>query len=68
VVREINPLVRKIAAEEQLVLVDNYGLFLRSPELLPDVHPTSAGYRLLARNWYDALKPLLPDIEVSPEK
>ena len=68
VVREINPLVRKIAAEEKLVLVDNYGLFLRSPELLPDVHPTGAGYRLLARNWYDALKPLLPDIEVSLEK
>ena len=68
VVREINPLIQKIAAEEQLVLVDNYGLFLRSPELLPDVHPSSAGYRLLARNWYDALKPLLPDIEVSPGK
>jgi len=68
VVREINPLIRKIAAEEQLALVDNYGLFLRSPELLPGVHPSSEGYRLLAGNWYDALKPLLPGIEVSLEK
>ena len=68
VVKEINPLIRKIAAEERLVLVDNYAIFLRSPELLPDVHPTSAGYRLLVRNWHEALKPLRPGIEVRPRK
>jgi lysophospholipase L1-like esterase len=68
VVREINPLIQKIAAEEQLALVDNYGPFLRSPELLPDVHPSSAGYRQLAQNWLDALKPLLGGLEVGPEK
>ncbi len=60
VVREINPLLKKISAEEKLVLVDNYSLFLEHPQLLSDVHPTSEGYRLLAKNWYEALKPLIP--------
>jgi lysophospholipase L1-like esterase len=41
--------------------VDNYSLFVRSPELLPDVHPMSEGYRLMARNWLEALRPLLPE-------
>jgi lysophospholipase L1-like esterase len=59
--REINPLIRSIASDEGLVLVDNYALFQRSPELLPDVHPSSAGYRRLAQNWYDSLKPLLEE-------
>ncbi len=57
--QEINPLIRSIAKEKGLVLVDNYGLFQQSSELLPDVHPSSAGYRRLAQNWYDSLKPLL---------
>jgi lysophospholipase L1-like esterase len=59
--REINPLIRSIAADEGLGLVDNYALFQQSPELLPDVHPSSAGYRRLAQNWYDSLKPLFEE-------
>jgi lysophospholipase L1-like esterase len=59
VIREINPLVEKIAAEEKAVLVDNYSLFSKSPQLLADVHPTSQGYKLLAQHWHDALRPLL---------
>jgi lysophospholipase L1-like esterase len=59
VVKEINPILKKIATEENLVLVDNYSLFLEQPQFLPDVHPTSEGYRLLARNWYNSLKPLI---------
>jgi lysophospholipase L1-like esterase len=59
VTREINPLIRQIAQEESLVLVDNHSLFLASPELLPDVHPSREGYRRLARNWYAALAPLI---------
>jgi lysophospholipase L1-like esterase len=59
VVREINPLIAKIAAEEGIVLVDNYSVFSKSPHLLSGVHPTSQGYRALARNWHDALKPWL---------
>lgn len=60
VISEINPLLVTIAAEEKLLLVDNYSLFFRSPYLLPDVHPTSEGYRALARNWYEALQTFLP--------
>jgi lysophospholipase L1-like esterase len=59
VVREINPALRELAREEQLVFVDNHALFSASPELLPDVHPSREGYRRLARNWYGALAPLL---------
>ncbi|MEW5900166.1 MAG: SGNH/GDSL hydrolase family protein [Acidobacteriota bacterium] len=59
VVAEINPVIRRLAAERQLALVDNFSLFLRFPELLPDVHPTSEGYRRLAENWHEALEPLL---------
>jgi len=56
---EINPTIRALAAEEGLLLVDNYGLFSRRPDLLPDVHPSREGYRLLAENWRTALSPLL---------
>ncbi len=59
VVREINPILKRIAADGKLVLVDNYSLFLEHPRYLPDVHPTSEGYRLLAKNWHNALKPLI---------
>lgn len=61
VVEEINPQIRSIAAAARLPVVDNYSLFLRSPEVLPDVHPTNEGYRLMARNWLEALRPLLPE-------
>jgi lysophospholipase L1-like esterase len=56
---EINPTIRSLAAEEGLLLVDNHGLFSRRPDLLPDVHPSREGYRLLAENWRAALSPLL---------
>lgn len=56
---EINPLIQKICSEEKILLVDNYFLFLYSPHLLPEVHPTKEGYRYLAQNWYKALEPLL---------
>lgn len=59
VVEEINPIIRRIAADRNLILVDNYSLFIRNPHLLPDIHPTSKGYKLLARNWRDHLRPFL---------
>ncbi len=59
VVEEINPLLKRIAAERNLLLVDNYKLFLEHPELLAGIHPTDEGYRALAENWYRHLKPLL---------
>ncbi len=58
--REINPLIRRLADERKLDLVDNYALFLDAPGLLTDVHPTNDGYRRLAANWHAALKPHLP--------
>ncbi|UCE42488.1 MAG: SGNH/GDSL hydrolase family protein [Candidatus Aminicenantes bacterium] len=56
VTKEINPLIQKIALEEKLILVDNFSVFLKSPHLLPDVHPSDQGYEALAQNWYTALK------------
>ncbi len=59
VVNEINPLILKIGKEENLPVVDNTTLFLKEPGLLPEVHPTEEGYRRLAKNWFEALKPHL---------
>ncbi len=53
---EINPLIQKIAGEEKIPLVDNHSLFLRSPHLLHDVHPSEQGYQALAQNWFNTLK------------
>lgn len=56
---EINPELTRISQEKKIPLVDNHSLFVENPHLLPDVHPTEEGYRLLAFNWLAALKPLL---------
>lgn len=53
---DINPLIEKIALEENLPIVDNFSLFLGSPHLLPEVHPSKEGYEAMAQNWYEALK------------
>lgn len=58
VTEEINPLIKKISVEEKIILVDNYTLFVHSPHLLPEVHPSREGYKHLAHNWYIALKSL----------
>ena len=55
VTEEINPLIERLIREEGLPLVDNYSLFINSPELLPEIHPSQDGYRALARNWQEAL-------------
>jgi len=59
VVEEINPAIRALAAELALPLVDNYALFAGAPELLSGVHPSPEGYRRLALNWRQALRPFL---------
>ena len=56
---DINPAIRVLADSEGLPLVDNHGLFLSRPELLPGIHPSPEGYRALAANWYAALRPRL---------
>ncbi len=53
---EINPIIHKIAAEKKCAIVDNFTVFLRSPHLLPEVHPSDQGYQVLAQNWLAALK------------
>jgi lysophospholipase L1-like esterase len=54
---EINPAIRALAAEEKLPLVDNHAIFTGRPDLLPEVHPSPEGYRAMARNWREALRP-----------
>lgn len=54
--QEINPLIQRIAAEENCILVDNTTVFSRSPHLLIDVHPSDKGYAAMALNWHNALK------------
>ena len=56
ITHEINPLIQKIAKEENLILVDNYSVFLDTPQLLPEVHPSDQGYKALAQTWHNALK------------
>lgn len=56
---EINPCIIRIGKEKKIPIVDNYSLFLENPHLLPEVHPTEEGYKHLARNWFEALEPLL---------
>lgn len=58
--KEINPALRRLAGELGVDLVDNFTLFSEAPGLLPDVHPTTEGYRRLAASWHSALKPHLP--------
>ncbi len=59
---EINPAIRDIARRRGIVLVDNHTLFAGRPSLLPDIHPSEEGYRVLADNWHAALAPLLAAI------
>jgi lysophospholipase L1-like esterase len=56
---EINPVIEQIADTKGLILVDIYALLLDQPQLLPEVHPSREGYRQIAQNWYNILKPLI---------
>jgi len=54
---EINPALKAFAAAEGLPIVDNHAVFAGRPDLLPGVHPSSEGYRLMAARWREALRP-----------
>jgi acyl-CoA thioesterase I len=58
---EINPAIARLAREYGLPLVDNYGIFVERPDLLPGVHPTTEGFRLMARNWHEAVGKILKE-------
>jgi len=55
---EINPAIRDLAAAEGIAVVDQHAVFVRRPELLPEVHPLREGYRLMAEAWREALRRL----------
>lgn len=57
---EINPAVKAVCADLELGFVDNHTLFVRAPELLPDVHPSPEGYKAMAATWYAAIRERLP--------
>ena len=55
-----NDLIRKMAAEEETVLVDLHAAFEKSPytynELFADyIHPSAIGYKVMAEAWFDAI-------------
>jgi lysophospholipase L1-like esterase len=56
---EINPAIRDIASRRGLLLADNHALFAARPSLLPDIHPSEDGYRVLAEAWHRILAPLV---------
>lgn len=56
---EINPAIRDMARRRGLVLADNHALFAGRPDLLPEIHPSEEGYRVLAEAWHRILAPLL---------
>jgi lysophospholipase L1-like esterase len=56
---EINPAIREIAAAEGITVVDQHAVFVRRPDLLPEIHPVREGYRLMAEAWEKAIHPFL---------
>lgn len=55
-----NDNIRRMAAEEDAVLVDLHAAFERSPlqysDLFADyIHPSAQGYRLIAETWFEAI-------------
>ena len=56
VTEEINPAIRKLAAEHRLILIDHYSLFAEHPTWMDGIHPTPEGYQAMADNWFRILK------------
>jgi lysophospholipase L1-like esterase len=55
-----NEFIRRMAIEEEVVLVDLHAAFERSPlqysALFADyIHPSAAGYKVMAEAWFDAI-------------
>ncbi len=55
VTEEINPAIEKLAVKWNLQLVNNYQLFQDRNELLPGIHPTEKGYKVMSENWFKHL-------------
>jgi lysophospholipase L1-like esterase len=58
-VKTVNDLIRRIAREEGILLVDHEAAFLAQASLAPlftdQVHPNDAGYALIADTYFRAL-------------
>ncbi|MCI0470090.1 MAG: SGNH/GDSL hydrolase family protein, partial [Candidatus Aminicenantes bacterium] len=55
--QEIVPVIRKLAGEKRLHLLDVYRFFEKKPHLLPGIHPSKEGYRAMAEFMFaDILK------------
>ena len=53
---QVIPLVRQVANESRVSVIDFYSVFVDKKDLFPDtVHPNKAGARLLAATVYEAL-------------
>jgi len=54
---EIMPLVKEVAEQEDIGLIDTYSIFAGQQDLFPDkIHPNASGATLLARAVYRALR------------
>ena len=59
-VEALNPMIRNLAAREEIVFVDQYSAFLRTEDFTAlldtdGLHPNSEGYQLMAETWYEGL-------------
>jgi lysophospholipase L1-like esterase len=52
---EVNPVIREIASAADLPVVDIHAVLAGRNDLLPGVHPSPEGYRLMAETWGKAL-------------
>jgi len=57
---ELNALLADVAAQEGAVLVDLNTPIDGHPEYMSDhLHPSAAGYQVMAEQWFDAIKPIV---------
>ena len=58
-VRQVNDLIRNLARQERVLVIDAGDVFFKQPSLAPlyvdHVHPSDAGYRILADVYFQAL-------------
>ena len=66
--KEINPAIRELARKHDLRLVDAHHFFSRNPELLPGVHPSTAGYKGLGNLIFHHLKEIVAPTNSSLEE
>jgi hypothetical protein len=62
--KEIVPLIKKIAKEEKINLIDIYTYFKNKPELLPGIHPNKDGYLSIAKFMFKNILPYIKGLEL----